>query len=338
MKLYPEKLAQQLDNLKPVYVVGGEEMLLVEESLDHIRLAARQQGYTDREVMHVDKSFDWSQLYLAGASMSLFGSQRLLELRIPNSQPGKEGSKALIEYLDRLPSDTILLVVLGKLERGTRNAKWYKNLDAAGVSVECWPVDNQRLPGWIRQRLQQRGLRPNAQAVELLTARVEGNLLAAKQEIDKLALLLPDGQISAEDIAQAVSSSARYDVFSLIDAVLAADLPRVQRMLHGLQAEGAEPIMLNAMLIRELRSLTELRQKLDSGQNMDSVLQGVWPKRKGLLGNALPRYNMARLQGLLLRAGQVDRVAKGAETGNAWHALTNLVVAMAGKPLFRFAA
>lgn len=350
MKIYPEKLASQLSSLAPVYVVGGEEWLLVEEAIDQIRLAARQQGYTEREKLHVDKGFDWSQLLMASASLSLFASKRLLEIRIPTSAPGKEGGQAITELANNPPPDTIVLVILGKLERGTRNSKWYKSLDQAGVSVECWPVDANRLPGWIKQRLQAKGLRPTPSAVELLCSRVEGNLLAAKQEIDKLSLSLStnksdqtnSGQtISDQDIADAVSSSARYDIFSLIDASLEGDIPRVARMLKGLQDEGAEPIMLNAMFTRELRTLADLRHKIDNGQNLNAVLNSVWGKRKPIVGNALKRYNSTRLQGLLLRAGQVDRIAKGAEFtshSHAWHAFTNLVIATAGKPLFKYSS
>lgn len=336
MKIYPEKLASQLQALAPIYLVGGEENLLIEEALDQIRAAARQQEFSEREVLHADKKFDWSQLHMVSASLSLFGSKRLVELRIPNSAPGKEGSQALIEYATNAPEDTVLLVVLGKFERGTRNAKWYKNLDSAGVSVECWPVDASRLPSWVSQRLRQHGLHANAEAIELLCTRVEGNLLAAKQEIDKLALLLPQGNVDAETIADAVASSARYDVFGLVDAALQNDLPRVTRMVAGLKAEGAEPIMLNSMLARELRTLSELRSKLDAGQSLTSITNSVWAKRKPIVSYALPRYSQARLHGLLLRAGQVDRIAKGAEAGNSWHAFTNFALAMAGKPLFRY--
>lgn len=338
MKIYPEKLAGQLQSLASVYVVGGDENLLVEEALDHIRSAARQQGYDEREVLHVDKKFDWSQLHMASASLSLFGSKRLLELRIPTSAPGKEGSKALVAYAEAVPEDTLLLVVLGKLERGTRNGKWYKALDAAGVSVECWPVDSNRLPGWVGQRLRQHGLKADNEAVEILCARVEGNLLAAKQEVDKLALLLPKGRIDAETITNVVSSSARYDIFSLIDAALLNDLPRVVRMVSGLKNEGAEPIMLNSMFARELRNLADLRSKLDAGQSLQSITNSVWAKRKPIVNHALPRFSQARLQGLLLRAGQVDRIAKGAEFGDVWHAFTNLALAVGGKPLFRYSA
>lgn len=338
MKIYPDKLAPQLTTLAPIYVVGGEETLLVEEALDQIRGAARDHGFDEREVLYADKSFDWAQLQLAGASMSLFGGKQLIELRLPNSAPGKEGGKALCEFAERSNEDTLLLVVLGKLERGTRNAKWYKALDGAGVSVECWPVDAQRLPGWINQRLRQHGLHATREAVDLLVARVEGNLLAAKQEVDKLALLVPAGEVTVATITDVVASSARYDVFSLIDAALQSDVPRVARMVRGLQAEGSEVIMLNSMLARELRSLAEQRSRLDSGQSLQSITNSLWAKRKPIVQYALPKFSRSRLQGLLLRAGQVDRMAKGAEPGDAWHAFTNLALAVAGKPLFKFVA
>ena len=223
MKLAPAQLAKHLQgSLAPVYIVSGDDPLLCQEAADAIRTAARQQGFDERQVFSADASFDWGTLLQAGASMSLFAEKRLLELRLPSGKPGDKGAAALIEYCSGPAEDTLLLVSLPKLDGSAQKTKWGKALIEGPQTqfVQIWPVDASQLPQWIRQRLSHAGLSASQDAVELIAARVEGNLLAAAQEVEKLKLMAEEGQITVETVQAAVADSARFDVFGLVDAVL----------------------------------------------------------------------------------------------------------------------
>ena len=333
MKLYPEKLAGHLaaGKLAPVYVVAGDEPLQVGEAADAIRAAARQQGFLSREVFFAERGFDWQGLAAAGDSMSLFAERRILELRLPTGKPGDAGAKALVELAQRPPEDAILLVVSGRIERAP---KWKMALEKAGVLVEFWPIEPAQLPGWIMQRMQNAGLAADREAAQLLADRVEGNLLAAAQEIDKLALLLDGQQASAEAIRQAVADSARFDVFQLVDAALIGDANRALRILTGLQGEGLDPVLVTWALAREIRSLTDMAYRLASGEPRSAVLAKVWPKkRQPVVERALKRLDVRQLEKLLLETALVDRCVKGVGKGQPWPRLERLVAALAGKPL-----
>lgn len=328
MKVYPEQFAATLGKgLAPIYLIGGEETLLVEEAADAVRAAAREQGFTERDVFYAERGFDWGNLRLAAGSMSLFAEKRIIELRVPGAKLAEEGAKALIAHASAPPEDTVLLVIHQSLDRSLRNAKWYKTLDAAGVAVPCWPMDRQRFPQWLKQRLERNGLRPDREALALLAFRTEGNLLAAQQEADKLALLVGSGPIDADVVTRAVADSARFDPFKLVDAMYAGNAAFVVRSLDGLRAEGAEPLALLGLLLRELRVCCRLAAG-DSG-----ALRGVLPKRQGLIKSALKRRDSAGWQQLLLRAGVVDRLAKGMAPGaspaRAWDELQALCAAVA---------
>ena len=241
MKLAPAQLGKHLQGaLAPVYVVCGDEALLCQEATDAIRSASRAQGFTEREVFHAEANFDWGMLYEAGASLSLFAEKRVIELRIPNGKPGDKGAAAILEYLGRPPEDTLLLITLPKLDGSAQKTKWAKALiDGPHCQyVQIWPVDANGLPQWIRQRLAQAGMNASAEAIDLIAARVEGNLLAAAQEIEKLKLLADGQQIDAGTVQAAVADSARYDVFGLIDAILNGEAAHALRMLDGLRGEG----------------------------------------------------------------------------------------------------
>ena len=254
MKLSPAQLGKHLQGtLAPIYVVCGDEHLLCQEACDAIRAATRAQGFSERQVFHVETGFDWGQLIEAGASLSLFAEKRLIELRIPNGKPGDKGAAALLDYLARPAEDTVLLISLPKLDGSTQKTKWAKALiDGKDVQfLQIWPVDAAQLPQWIRQRLAQAGLSADQEAVELIAARVEGNLLAAAQEIEKLKLLADAGQISADTVQAAVADSARYDVFGLIDAAL-----------HGQAAHALHVGIAGEQLARQRRELDEKARSL----------------------------------------------------------------------------
>ncbi|WJW74881.1 DNA polymerase III subunit delta [Thiohalobacter sp. IOR34] len=335
MQVRPEQLATRLEQgLAPVYLVHGDEPLLVQEACDAIRAAARGQGYAEREVFQVEQGFEWGRLLEAANALSLFAERRILELRLPGGKPGKEGGEALRAYAGRPAEDTLLLVICGKLEPAQRKAKWYQALDEAGVSVQVWPVDAARLPAWIRQRMQGRGLRPSAAAAQLLAERVEGNLLAAAQEIDKLALL-HQGEVDVDAVAAAVADSARFDIFGLVDAALAGEAGRCLRMLAGLRGEGVEPVLVVWALARELRALAGMARELAGGGSTASVMAShrVWKNRQPLVAKGLARYRPAAWQALLGKCAEIDRIVKGQAPGRPWDELVQLCLGMAGRPL-----
>ena len=338
MNLRIEDLSNQLSRgLQPVYIVSGDEPLQVGEACDAIRQQTRAQGFAERQVMHVEKSFEWEQFLAEANSLSLFAEQRLMELRIPSGKPGDKGSKALQDYAANPAPDTVLLIISGKLEKAQQNSKWYKALDAIGASVQVWPVEAKMLPQWIRRRMHSKGLQPTAESVSLLAERVEGNLLAAAQEIDKLLLMHGAGPIDYTAMAEAVADSARYDIYGLVDTALVGDGKRVVRMLAGLQAEGAETVLLLWALTREIRSLEAMAAQLEQGQNLEQVIAKyrVWPKRKPLVSAALRRLKSQDWQALLQKAARLDLIIKGRKTGNVWDELLQLCLMMAGVTLFQ---
>ena len=227
MKIRYEQLATSLkQKLAPVYLVSGDEPFQANESCVQIRTAAQENGYTEREIFHVERSFDWSNLGLSGNSLSLFSDRKLIELRMPAGKPGTEGSRAIVEFLDAQSDDTLLLIVTSKLDATAQRGKWVKAVESAGVHLPVWPIDAQRLPGWIQARLAKRGCTIDPDALPLLVDRVEGNLLAADQELEKLRLLYGEGRISLEQVQSAVADSSRYDVFSLVDECLRGNAAR----------------------------------------------------------------------------------------------------------------
>lgn len=338
MKVRVEQLASQLsNNLAPVYFISGDEPFQVDEATQMIRQQCAQQGYNERELLHVDKSFDWQQLQAAAGALSLFAQQRVIELRLPSAKPGTDGAKALVAYTEQLPQDTILLIVAGKLDSSQTRSKWFNALEQAGVVVQVWPVEKAQLPGWVRQRMQLRGMQPTEGALTMLVDRVEGNLLAADQELEKLRLLHGEGSIDEQQVASAVSDSARFDVFGLVDAALAGDAQRTSRVLFGLMAEGIEAVVVLWAVAREIRSIHAMALAIQQGQSVDSVMgqYRVWDKRKPQVRAALQRYPARRWQGLLWQAGEIDKMIKGLSAGKAWDELLQLSLKIGGTMLFR---
>jgi DNA polymerase-3 subunit delta len=338
MKLYPEKLKSHLKGgLLPIYFFSGDEPLQLGEAADAVRHFAREQGYTEREVMYVERGFDWNELLAASNAMSLFAEKRVIDLRLPTGKPGKDGGAALVEYAERPPEDTVLLITSGKVDKRSQSAKWYKALDKAGATLQVWPVEAKEMPKWLDERLRSRGLQPDQDAVRLVAERVEGNLLAAAQEVDKLLLLNGEGSLSVEQAEAAISDSARYDAFNLVDAALLGDVPRLTRILDGLRGEGAEPIQVLGAFSYKIRSLVDMAAQIEGGKGIDGVLSRVWGKHKGPVKAGLQRHNRVRWQQLLRRVARLDRVSKGAAVGNAWDELLQLSLMMAGVRLFRAA-
>lgn len=334
MKLKPEQLAAHLaKGLSPVYVVTGDEPLQRQEAADAVRAAARAQGFAEREVFDAERGFDWNQLLQAAGSMSLFGDRRLIDLRM-SPKPGDAGAKALTEYAAHPPHDTVLLITCGKLERG--RAKWIQTLEAAGVMVQVWPLDGRSLPAWIQGRMRARGLQPAREAVALLADRVEGNLLAAAQEIEKLALLHGPGRVEADDVISAVADSARFDVFGFVDTALAGQSERVARVLQGLRGEGIAPALVSWALGREIRALASMAAEAAAGEPLEAVFarHRVWERRKPLLRTAIKRRPLEDWLALVAQAGGVERAVKGAAAGHPWDELLQLGLDLSGVKLF----
>ncbi|HED17994.1 MAG TPA: DNA polymerase III subunit delta [Gammaproteobacteria bacterium] len=332
-QLRADQLSAHLGSeLAPVYFIHGDETLLVDECADAVRVATREQGYSDRQVFTVDPGFDWQSLLAAGDSLSLFSERRVLELRLPTGKPGREGAKVLCEYVERPPEDTVLLIISAKLEPAARKSKWVQALDRAGVSVAIWPVAVAQLPAWIEQRMRAHDMQPGRDALRLIAERVEGNLLAAAQEIEKLYLLNGPGPLELETVTELVTDSARYDIFGLVDAALAGDAPHVQRILTGLRGEGVEPVLVLWALSREIRMLAGIARELQGGVTLARALASrrVWDKRKPLIGSALKRIRGRQWWTLLQRCAGLDRVIKGRAPGSAWDELLQLTLRLAG--------
>ncbi|APX92727.1 DNA polymerase III subunit delta [Halomonas sp. 1513] len=337
MKIFPDKLPDAIANkLPPVVMITGDEPLIHIEACDAVRAAARQQGIEEREVLHVESGFQWGRLTESAASMSLFATRKLIELRLGSQAAGQEGGRALEAYAEQAKgSDNVLLLSAGKLDRKQQQSKWFKALDKIGLFVPVWPVDHQRLGYWMRDRASRHGLQLDMEAAKLLGERTEGNLLAADQELQKLALLMPPGaRLNAEAIASGVDDSARYDVFTLAEACLRGERERVSRIVRGLRLEGVEaPIMLWA-LTRELRILLSLYQHLDQGQSFEHACKAqkppIFDKRRPAYQQALNRLPLKRLHKLLLFAQRLDLAIKGAAPLPLWDGIHDLALTLAG--------
>jgi DNA polymerase-3 subunit delta len=329
LKIPLRQLSRQLERaLAPAYLIAGEEPFLVDQGLEQIRAAARAAGFAERELHVVDRSFRWADLQASAGNLSLFASRRILELRMASPRPGDAGSAALCELAEHGDPDRLLLVAVGaKLDS---RSSWVKAFEEHGALVEVWPVDRGELPDWIAARARHLGVELSADAAELLADRVEGNLLAADQEIRKLALTLPGRAVGEAEILAAVSSSARFDVFRLSDAVLAGDSARALRVLAGLRAEGVEPTLVSWALTRELTMLARVSYAQAHGENIDNALArlGVWRRRQPAVKLAVRRYGAQRMMQFLRQAAEVDNVIKGNPPEPPWEALTRLVLAL----------
>lgn len=314
--------------LAPAYLIAGAEHLLVIEAADSLRARAKELGYLERDVLDVEASFDWNRLGDAGRSMSLFASRKLIDLRLPTGKPGKEGSAAIIEFCASPPPDTILLVTANDWSKKHEGA-WSAAIERVGTTVAVWPLKLEDLPAWIGARMATRGLKATPDAIALLAERVEGNLLAASQEIDKLALLHAEGTLDVEALEASVADDARFDVFRLTDAAIGGDAGRALHIVAGLRAEGEEIIPLLGWLLMQLRLL--LRLASASG-GVDAALRNerIWPSsREGLFRRALKSGDRPHWENCLAQAGRIDAMAKGRPPGDAWRELERLIAAIA---------
>lgn len=324
-------------SLAPLYVISSDEHLLAQEATDKIRRAAQAQGFLERDVFTVERSFKWGALLAANQSQSLFGDKKIIDVRIPGGKPGKEGSTALQTYIANLSPDNLTLISLPKLDWATQKASWVAHLQQAAVYLDIPLVERAQLPGWIAQRLSAQGQSAERVSLDFIADRVEGNLLAAHQEIQKLGLLYPPGQLSFDVIHAAVLNVARYDVFKLNEAMLGGDVARLVRMLEGLKGEGeALPLVLWAVA-EELRTLLKLKTGVAQGRPLGLLLKEmrIWGAREKLMEPALRRVSLGNLKRALQEAAQIDKMVKGlrapAFAGDAWDALLQLSLRIAGR-------
>ena len=330
MQVRAEQLEAHLaKSLAPLYVIHGDEPLLALEAADAVRAAARKRGYAEREVFVAERGFDWSEFAHAGASRSLFGGNKIIELRLPTGKPGIAGAETIAAYCARLDRDMLTLATLPRLDRAGQSSAWFGALAAAGVVVEVWPVERARLPEWIGARLARQQQRASRAVLEFLADRVEGNLLAAHQEVLKLALLAPPGELALETVEDAVASVARYDPYAAAEALVAGDLARYVRVLEGLRGEGEAPTFVlfavsGALFV--LRGIAEGKpaERLFGEQRLFNK-----PLQRAVQA-AARRYTRAALDAALAQAALIDRVAKGVATGDAWDQFAALGLKLAG--------
>ena len=329
--------ADQLDShlargLRPLYTIHGDEPLLALEAGDAIRSLARASGFSERVVFTAERGFNWGELVASGATRSLFGDKKLIELRLPSGKPGADGAQAIEAFCEKLSPDILALVSLPRLDRAGQNSPWFKALEK-GVVVNVYPVDRARLPEWIAARLARQEQKAAPETLQFLADCVEGNLLAAHQEIQKLALLLPAGELDFDAVREAVMNVARYDVGKLTEAMLAGDKTRLARMLEGLRGEGEAPPRVLWILAEEIRAICRVQDGLAKGRSLVDVCREsrVWgDARQTLVGKAARKLSRGSLLAALEHAAQVDRVVKGVVKGDAWDELLQLGLRFAG--------
>ena len=328
MKLTLDSLAAHLEQrLLPAYLVCGDEPLLTAEAADAIRARARAAGFTEREVHFLDRGSDWDDVRASAGNLSLFGSRRLLELRLPTGRPGTAGNKALSSLLERNDPDILLLVLTPRLDRDAQGSQWFRALESHGGWVPVWPVEADKLVSWLRGRCRRLRLEVDEEALALLAERTEGNLLAAHQELEKLRLLAPSAAITLETVLASVGDSARFDVFRLSEAVLEGEADRALRVLAGLRSEGTEATLVLWALTKALRDLWGAV----SSRGGPARARGGWQRQSAALDKAVRRAPRLSFRALTLRAARADRMIKGRLQGDAWDEMALLAVDICGR-------
>ncbi len=333
MRLRPEQLNAHLNKqtLAPIYFVCGDEPLQKLEAIDEIRRTARNQGFEERTVFNVERGFDWDSINRAGDNLSLFSTKKILELRMAAPKPGKDGGKALLEYTEKANEDNLLIISADKLERASQNTKWVKALEKTGVLIQIWPINPDQLPGWLQTRAQRYNKALTLDAAKLIALRVEGNLLAARQEIDKLQLLVDNENIDVDDVIAAVADSSRYNVFDMIESAYLGQTGRTLAMLKGLQNEGTEPLALFGAIMWEFRRTCSMSAQLQNGANLDSLFNTyrIWDQKKRPLKAVLQRHKSEALKRLLAYCASIDKTIKSAAKDRAWDQLSTLLLGLA---------
>jgi len=333
MKLRADQLEKRLrQGLAPIYLLSGDEPLQQGEAADAIRTAAKQAGYKYREVFDIGTGFDWNTVLEEIDSPSLFADRRIFDLRLEAGSPGREGAKALLTIAESPPNDAIVLIVAGKLAAGAQKTRWFQAIDRQGVVIQVWPLQGRQLLQWLQRRLRIKGIHTDPAGVQMLATRVEGNLLAAAQEIEKLYVLQGSGTVDARTIVEVVTDSARFDVFDLVDNALQGHLVSADRMLSRIRAEGVAPAIVLWALTREIRILEQIAFGKGNGTSLDTAMRqtNVWEKRKPLIARAIKRLSLTEISRLLLQCARTDRIIKGLSHGDPWMALLRVSEGLAG--------
>jgi DNA polymerase-3 subunit delta len=331
MPLRIEQLPASLERgLAPIYLIGGEEPLLVQECCDQIREAAKARGFVERELLQVDRSFDWSELRRASAP-SLFATQKIIDLRMPTGKPGREGARVLTEWAGAPDSNMVLLISCEKWDKSSRNSKWASKLERAGQRIDIWPISPRDLPRWLEQRMRQQGMQPDREVVEILADRLEGNLLAARQEIDRLALLKGAGRVTADDVLKVVADSSRFDAFALAEHMLSGRLREGLRVAAGLKRMDTPLPLLLGALLRELKTAETFRLAMRSGEQESVAFRrlNVWRNRQGVVRSAAKRLDTRQFYEAFKLLSLIDRQSKGRAAGDPWQSVDTLLIQLA---------
>jgi DNA polymerase III subunit delta len=336
MQLKPDQLVTALNKqLAPIYLIHGDEPLQAGEAADQIRLAARKAGFNSREVFEADAGFDWQQLLAEAGSLSIFTDKKIIDLRLPSGKPGTEGGKAIQQYCQHLPDDTILLISSGKIAKSSQNSRWFQVLEKVAVILPVYPLQGIDLINWLQRRSQNKGMQIEQDALRLLASRIEGNLLAAAQELEKLYILHGHTPVSRQILEDEVADSARFDVFILLDTLLNARANRAIKILHGLRAEGVvAPVVLWA-LSKEIRLLYQIKNEIQKGTRIGEAftLHKVWgDKRKQSFSQAIKRLSIADLEAMLLLCAKADWQIKGQAKGDSWESLFTVCMRFCALP------
>lgn len=333
MKLYPDKLDAHLARqTAPVYMLHGDEPYQLMQLGDRLRQHARDSGFDERQVLIANDEADWSAFREAADSMSLFAEKRIIELRLPTGKPGRTGGEVLKQYCANPAPDVLLVITSARLDRGGSSSAWFKAIDKVGVTIAVWPIEPARLHRWLGDKLSVHGLTATSDALSLITERVEGNMLAAAQEVERLALLHPEGKLSADDVLAAVSDSARYSIGDLVQAALSGQSARAVRIVRGLRDEAVAPVLILWSLSQEIRSGTRAAEAHEQGASVDAAIKnaGVWQNRAAPLKTAMARHNAASWLRMLSASSQLDRLVKGHAAGDVWDTFESLCVQLAG--------
>lgn len=340
MRLRLNQLQQHLQkgDFLPLYIVSGDEPLLSQESGDLIRTQLRQAGFTERESYQVGTGFDWGTIIEAANSLSLFGDRKLIEVRFPTAKIDDKGKKALTEYLAHKNTDTVLVLFFPKVDKRFTSTKWFQSIENEGALLQIWPIEGNQLSQWVHQRMMQAGLQPSPDAVALMVERVEGNLLAAAQEIEKLTLLVEPGPIDANTVQNVVSDQARYNLFDLVDEALKGNLSHALKMLNFLKATGTEPTIILWALAKELRTLESIANSVDQGIPAAKAFKDlrVWDNRKPILQAALQKHTCAAFKNAIIEAGRIDHGIKGIQTYDPWTGFRNILLMLSGRDISAF--
>ena len=334
MNIKPEQLSNNFaSGIKPIYFVFGAEILLVEQSLTLIKDFAKEQGFSERTRFDIDGNFSWDAIFGLIASPSLFAEKRIIECRLTTGKIGIKGSKALAELTEILQDDILLIISTGKLDIAQQKSKWFKALDKNGVTIQHWEVQSDQLVGWLLNQMRQLGLNQNNDVANAIAYATEGNLLAAMQEIQKLQIAYPDGNIAADQYLNQIDQQSQYSVFGLIDAALKGDSIKVNKIFNFLEDDASPPVIIISSLYREIKSLATMSIELKQNQKIDAIFNNhrVWQKRKPLVSNALKMHSYQKLQKLLLTLGRIDRSVKGMDNLNVYDELRSVVITLSGK-------